>query len=146
MSWQASYTAKPLEIKRKWHSISAANQPLGRLASRVATLLRGKHKAIYTPHVDTGDFVIVTDAAQIRLSGKKAKDKIYYRYSGYLGGMKRVSAETLLAKDPTALVKLAVQGMLPKGSLGRQMFKKLKVYADGNHPHTSQQPERLELC
>lgn len=137
----ATQSAKASEIERKWYVVDAAGQPLGRLASKVAQVLRGKHRPEYTPHVDTGDFVIVINAAQIRLTGKKLTDKYYYRHSGYPGGLSAESYGDLLQRKPGFVVERAVKGMLPKNSLGRQMFRKLKVHAEGTHPHVAQQPE-----
>lgn len=133
--------AKKGEVERKWHLVDADGKTLGRLASRVAVLLRGKHKPIFTPHVDTGDFVIVVNAEKVALTGKKWKDKLYIHHSGYPGGLKSVSAEKMREKKPERLVTMAVQGMLPKTKLGRKLLKKLKVYAGGDHPHQAQQPE-----
>jgi large subunit ribosomal protein L13 len=137
----ATQSAKASEIERKWYVVDAAGQPLGRLASKVAHVLRGKHRPEYTPHVDTGDFVIITNAAQVHLSGKKRTDKQYHRHSGYPGGLKSESYGQLLERKPSFIVERAVKGMLPKNSLGRQMFRKLKVYPEGTHPHTAQKPE-----
>lgn len=136
---------KQEEVERNWWIVSTAGQPLGRLASRVARILLGKHKPSYTPHIDNGDFVIVTDAAQVVLTGNKLRDKKYYRHSGYPGGLKEQSAEKLLAGQPEVLVRRAVQGMLPHNIIGRKMAKRLKVYANGAHPHEAQQPQPLEL-
>ena len=140
-----TYSAKENEIEKKWFVVDAENQVLGRLASEVARRLRGKHKPIFTPHADTGDFVIVINAEKIRLTGDKLDKKMYYRYSGYLGGMKEISARKQLDKKPEELIKHAVRGMLPKNSLGRRQGKKLKVYAGTKHPHEAQQPELLEV-
>jgi large subunit ribosomal protein L13 len=137
--------AKPHEVERKWYVVDAKGKTLGRLASEVAMLLRGKHKPQFTPHVDTGDFVIVINAAQVELTGKKLEKKIYYRHSGYPGGLKAITAGDLRAKNPQRMIELAVKGMLPKNSLGRQQFKKLKVYAGSEHPHQAQQPVEWEL-
>lgn len=140
-----TYMAKKHEIDRKWYIVDAKGKTLGRLASEVAKILRGKHKPEYTPHVDTGDFVIVINASQIELTGKKLTDKIYYRHSGYPGGLKSITAGELRKKRPERMIELAVKGMLPKGSLGRKQFKKLKVYAGAEHPHQAQQPTVLEV-
>jgi len=140
-----TYQAKKEEIEHQWYVVNAEGKVLGRLASELAKILRGKHKPAYTPHVDTGDFVVVVNAGKIRLTGKKLKDKIYYHYTGYPGGIKEISAEKLLAKKPTEMIRMAVQGMLPKNSLGRQMLRKLKVYASPDHPHEAQKPSSLEL-
>lgn len=142
---RTTYMAKPQEIERKWYVVDAAGQTLGRLASQVAAILKGKHKPTYTPHVDTGDHVIIINAADIKLTGNKLKDKKYYRHSGYPGGLKERTAEQMLEKSPEKVLELAVKGMLPKNSLGRQMFKKLHIYTGAEHPHQAQQPETLEL-
>jgi len=133
--------AKKGSIEQKWHLIDANGKTLGRLATRVAMLLRGKHKPIFTPHVDTGDFVVVVNAEKISLTGKKWKDKLYIHHSGYPGGLKSISAGKMREKKPERLVTMAVQGMLPKNKLGRKMIKKLKVYSGNAHPHQAQQPE-----
>jgi large subunit ribosomal protein L13 len=135
--------AKHNEVERVWHLVDARGQTLGRLATRIATILRGKHKAAYTPHVDTGDFVVVVNAGDVRLTGNKWADKKYYRHTGYPGGIKSISAERLVATKPEELIRLAVKGMLPKNRLGRKMFTKLKVYAGGEHPHEAQRPQPL---
>lgn len=140
-----TYSAKPAEVKRKWYVVDASGCILGRLASFVAGRLRGKHKPIYTPHVDTGDHMIVINANKVALTGKKWNEKLYYRHSGYVGGLKSMTAKQLLQKRPEDLVIRAVRGMLPKNRLGRNMLKKLKVYAGPEHPHVAQQPERLQL-
>ena len=133
------------EVQQDWWVVSAAGQPLGRLAARVASILRGKHKPYFTPHVDCGDFVIVVDAAKVTLTGNKMRDKIYYRHTGYIGGLKEERAEDFLRRSPEKMIRRAVRGMLPHNTLGRQMLKKLKVYAGGDHPHQAQQPQPLEL-
>lgn len=140
-----TFTARPDDIEREWYVIDATDQTLGRLASRIATILRGKHKPIYTPHVDCGDFVIVVNADKIRVTGRKLDQKFYYRHSGYPGGLKRISLRDQLAKHPERVIQHAVRGMLPKNRLGRRMIKKLKVYASPNHPHQAQKPKPLEL-
>jgi len=140
-----TYMAKPAEIDRKWYVIDAEGQTLGRLASEVASILKGKHKAIYTPHVDTGDFVIVINAGKIQMTGNKLSDKMYRRYSGYPGGLKEVNYGTLLARKPEKAIEAAVKGMLPHNRLGRAMYKKLKVYRGSEHPHQAQKPELREL-
>jgi large subunit ribosomal protein L13 len=142
-----TYVAKPAEAHatRKWFVVDAKDQPLGRLASKIATLLRGKHKPTYTPHVDTGDFVIVINAAQVKLTGNKATDKMYYRHSGYPGAIRGESFRHLVEKHPDAPLTLAVKGMLPKNVLGRQMLEKLKVYGGADHPHRAQKPETLAV-
>ncbi|WP_200774201.1 50S ribosomal protein L13 [Thermosyntropha lipolytica] len=137
--------AKPAEIERKWYVIDASGQPLGRLASEVAAILRGKHKPIYTPHVDTGDYVIVINAEKIVLTGDKLNKKMYRHHSGYPGGLKEMSYRDLLQKKPEKAIELAVKGMLPHNRLGRKMFKKLKVYRGSEHPHQAQKPEIREL-
>lgn len=140
-----TYSAKPQEVERTWYVIDAQGQTLGRLASRVATLLRGKHKPSYTPHVDCGDFVIVVNAAKVHVTGQKMDQKIYYRHSGYPGGLKEITLRRQLQIFPERVLEAAVRGMLPKNKLGRKMFKKLKVYAGAEHPHAAQQPQTLEL-
>ncbi len=140
-----SYMAKPNEIERKWYVIDAEGKVLGRLATEVASILRGKHKPIYTPHVDTGDYVIIINADKIKLTGKKLEQKQYRYHTGYPGGLKSVSYERLLDEKPEKAIQLAVKGMLPKNSLGRQMFKKLKVYSGPEHNHEAQQPEVYEF-
>ncbi len=139
----ATPMAKKGEVERKWHLVDAQGKTLGRLATRVAVLLRGKNKPIFTPHVDAGDFVIVVNADKVVLTGKKLKDKLYIHHSGYPGGLKSISAEKLMQKKPERLISMAVQGMLPKNKLGRKLIKKLKVYTGANHPHEAQQPEAL---
>jgi large subunit ribosomal protein L13 len=140
-----TYLPKEDQIERKWHLVDAQGKVLGRLASRIAILLRGKHKAIYTPHIDTGDGVIVINASKIRVTGKKMRDKLYRRYSGYPGGLKEVNLATMLTKKPETVIKLAVGRMIPKGALGEKVLKKLKVYAGDKHPHAGLKPEKLEL-
>ncbi|HSR14045.1 MAG TPA: 50S ribosomal protein L13 [Thermodesulfobacteriota bacterium] len=137
--------AKKGKVEQKWHVVDADGKTLGRLACRVAMLLRGKHKPIFTPHVDTGDFVVVVNAEKVNLTGKKWTDKLYIHHSGYPGGLKSISAEKVLQKKPERLVTMAVQGMLPKTKLGRKMLKKLKVYAVNTHPHEAQQPQGYTL-
>ncbi|MEJ2559302.1 MAG: 50S ribosomal protein L13 [Anaerolineae bacterium] len=138
-------SAKPHEIERKWFVIDAQGQTLGRLATRVATVLRGKHKPIYTPHIDCGDYVIVVNAEKINVTGQKLDQKIYYRHSGYPGGLKQVTLRRQLQTHPERVIEAAVRGMLPKNRLGRKMFRKLKVYDGPEHPHQAQQPEPLDL-
>lgn len=140
-----TYAAKKKDIKRKWYIIDAQDKILGRLASEVASILRGKHKPIFTPNVDTGDGVIIINAKKIRVSGKKMAAKVYRRYSGYPGGLREKKLGTLLEEKPTEAVRLAIRRMLPKGPLGRQMFKKLKVYAGAEHAQQAQRPEVLEV-
>jgi len=137
--------AKKQDIKRDWFVVDLEDVVLGRAATEIARILRGKHKPIYTPSVDTGDFVIVLNADKIRLTGNKLADKKYYQHSGYPGGIKEISAEKLLEKKPEMLVQAAVKGMLPKNKLGRKMFSKLKVYASSEHPHAAQKPQELKL-
>ena len=140
-----TFSAKSETVKRDWYLVDADSKTLGRLSTEIARRLRGKHKPEYTPHVDTGDYIVVTNAAKIRVTGNKAKAKTYYRHSGYPGGLKSITFEKLLASNPTKVIELAVKGMLPKTKLGRAMFGKLKVYADSEHPHTAQQPQPLEI-
>lgn len=133
------------DIHRGWFVVDLENVVLGRAATEIARILRGKHKPIYSPSVDTGDFVIVLNADKVKLTGNKLADKTYYRHTGYTGGIKEINAEKLLAKKPEMLVQAAVKGMLPKNKLGRKMFTKMKVYAGGEHPHTAQQPKELKI-
>jgi large subunit ribosomal protein L13 len=140
-----TYSPKPGEIERRWHVIDAADVVLGRLATHAATLLRGKHKPVFAPHVDTGDFVIVVNAGKVALTGNKRQTKFAYRHSGYPGGLRRTSYEDLLAKRPEKAIELAVKGMLPHNRLGRQQIKKLKVYPGPEHPHAAQQPTPFEI-
>jgi large subunit ribosomal protein L13 len=140
-----TYTPKPGEVEQKWYVIDAADVVLGRLASHTATLLRGKHKPQFAPHVDTGDFVIIVNADKVHLSGNKREDKMAYRHSGYPGGLRAVKYGDLIDKDSRKAVEKAVRGMLPKNSLGRQMLKKLKVYGGPEHPHAAQKPEPFAL-
>jgi large subunit ribosomal protein L13 len=137
--------AKTSDIKRKWYLIDATDISLGRLSTAVATILRGKNKPQYTPNVDTGDNVIIVNAGKLKLTGRKASDKIYYHHSDYRGGLKAVSAGQLLAENPVKLVELSVKGMLPKNTLGRQEFKKMHVYAGEDHKHEAQKPEKLDI-
>ncbi len=140
-----TYSAKQSDNKGKWWIVDAEGQILGRLATLIASRLRGKHNPLYTPHVDTGDSVIVINADKIRLTGRKWDQKCYYRHSGYIGGLKTTTAKELQKKRPEDIIRFAVKGMLPKNRLGRSLFKKLKVYAGDKHPHSAQQPEGLEL-
>jgi large subunit ribosomal protein L13 len=140
-----TFSPKAGDIQRQWHVIDANDVVLGRLASSVATLLRGKHKPIFAPHVDTGDFVVVVNASQVALTGTKRDTKVAYRHSGYPGGLKRIPYGELLAKRPERAIELAVRGMLPKNKLGRRMLRKLKVYAGPEHPHAAQQPTPYEI-
>ena len=136
-------SAKAETVVRDWYVIDAADRTLGRLATFVATRLRGKHKAEFTPHVDTGDYIVIVNADKVRVTGKKSKDKMYYRYSGYPGGMKSKSFEEMIASSPEQVIELAVKGMMPKNRLSRAMLGKLKVYPGPDHPHTAQQPKQL---
>ena len=138
-------SAKPESVRRDWYVVDAAGKTLGRLSSEIASRLRGKHKPEYTPHVDTGDYIVVVNAEKIAVTGKKMSDKVYHRHTGYIGGLKSISLDKLIVKAPEQVIEIAVKGMLPKGPLGREMFKKLKVYAGDNHPHTAQQPQTLEI-
>lgn len=138
-----TFMASPATIERKWYVVDAEGKTLGRLASEIAKVLRGKHKPIYTPHMDTGDYVIVINAEKVKVTGKKLDQKIYYHHSGYVGGMKETTLKKMLADKPERVIELAVKGMLPKGPLGRQMYKKLFVYAGPEHKHEAQKPEVL---
>lgn len=138
-------SVKEEDVQKDWYVVDAQGQTLGRLATQVATVLRGKHKPIYTPHVDCGDYVIIINAEKIHVTGQKMTQKMYYRHSNYPGGLKKVALRDQLQKFPTRVIEAAVRGMLPKNRLGRRMFKKLKVYAGSNHPHEAQQPKALEL-
>ena len=140
-----TFSAKPAEVKRDWYIIDASNQTLGRMATEIARRLRGKHKPEYTPHVDTGDYIVVVNAEKVQVTGNKVKDKMYYRHSGYPGGMKSFSFEKMIDRAPERVIELAVKGMMPKNPLGRAMLKKLKVYAGPQHLHAAQQPRPLEL-
>jgi large subunit ribosomal protein L13 len=140
-----TYTAKPATVKRDWLIVDAEGLTLGRLASAVALRLRGKHKPEFTPHVDTGDNIIIINADKVAVTGKKAQDKMYYRHTGYPGGIREINFEDLQARRPGRVVELAVKGMLPKNPLGRAMFTKLKVYAGTEHPHAAQQPKELKV-
>ena len=140
-----SFIAKKETVQHDWYVIDAEDKVLGRLAVEIAYRLRGKHKPIYTPHVDTGDFIVVVNAEKLRLTGNKLEDKKYYRHTGYPGGLREITAGELLKKKPTQVLEFAVKGMLPKNSLGRSMFKKLKVYTGASHPHEAQKPQTLEL-
>ncbi len=140
-----TFSAKMSDMEEKWWLVDAQSKVLGRMASEIAQVLRGKNKPIFTPHVDTGDFVIVINADKVHFTGKKLKDKVYYHHSGYIGGLKSITAEKLMQKDPTEVVHKAVKGMLPKNRLGRKLIKKLKVYAGGEHPHQAQHPEILDI-
>ncbi len=140
-----TFQAKNGTVANNWFIVDAAGQTLGRLASQIAVRLRGKHKPEYTPHVDTGDYIVVINAEKIRVTGTKTKDKIYRRHSGYPGGMKEITFEKLRATHPIRVIEIAVKGMLPKNTLGRDMYRKLKVYAGSAHPHAAQQPQELNL-
>ena len=140
-----TYVAKPDEIEREWWIVDAQGKTLGRLASEVARILRGKHKPYYTPHLDCGDYVIVINAEKIHVTGKKLDDKIYYRHSGYPGGLKSITLREMLKRRPTRVIRKAVWGMLPHNRLGRRMIKKLKIYAGEEHPHQAQKPKPLEI-
>ncbi len=140
-----SFIAKPQEIERKWYVIDAEGKTLGRLAAQVAAILRGKNKPIFTPHVDCGDYVIVVNAEKVAVTGKKRIDKVYKRHTGYPGGLRQLTFEQMMEKNPTEVVRHAVKGMMPTGKLGRQMYKKLKVYAGPEHNHGAQKPETLEF-
>jgi large subunit ribosomal protein L13 len=140
-----TYQAKKEELEYKWYLVNAEGKVLGRLATELAKILKGKNKPTYTPHLDTGDFVIVVNAGKLTLTGKKMKDKIYYHHTGYPGGIREINAEKLLAKKPTEMIRMAVKGMLPKNVLGRQMLRKLKVYAGPNHPHEAQKPVAINI-
>ncbi len=138
-------SAKPAEVRRDWYLVDANEKTLGRLASEIAHRLRGKHKPEYTPHVDTGDYIVVINAEKVRVTGNKMKNKVYYHHTGYIGNLKSINLEKLLAEHPERALESAVKGMLPKNSLGRTMFKKLKVYAGPGHKHEAQQPQPLDI-
>jgi len=138
-------STRPQDVQHDWYVIDAENKTLGRLATEVARRLRGKHKPEYTPHVDTGDYIVVVNAEKVAVTGNKMSDKMYYRHTGYIGNLKSTNLADLLAKHPERVIEIAVKGMLPKNPLGRAMYRKLKVYAGGEHPHTAQQPVALEL-
>lgn len=140
-----TFVAKPETVQRDWYVIDAEGKTLGRLATEVARRLRGKHKAEYTPHVDTGDYIIIVNAEKVAVTGNKQKDKMYYAHSGYPGGISSISFEKLIEKKPEMVIQKAVKGMLPRGPLGRAMFRKLKVYAGTEHNHVAQQPKQLEI-
>jgi large subunit ribosomal protein L13 len=140
-----TYVTKKQDVQRSWYVVDARGQTLGRLATQVAHMLRGKHKPIYSPSVDVGDYVIVVNADKVHVTGRKLDQKMYYRHTGYPGGLRQITLRNLLQKHPTRVIEHAVRGMLPKNRLGRQMLKKLKVYAGPDHPHEAQQPERLDL-
>ena len=140
-----TFSAKPAEVKRDWYVIDAEGKTLGRLSTEIARRLRGKHKAEYTPHVDTGDYIIVINAEKVRVTGNKEKDKVYYKHTGYIGNMKSVTLGKLRQTHPERIIETAVQGMLPKNPLGRAMYRKLKIYAGATHHHQAQQPKVLEV-
>ena len=140
-----TYTTKPSDIKRGWYLVDAEGQNLGRLATRIATLLKGKHKVIYSPSMDTGDYVVVINAEKVAVTGRKMDEKIYYRHTGFPGGLRQINLQDQLATHPDRVLKAAVKGMLPHNRLGRAMFKKLKVYAGAEHPHGAHKPMKLEL-
>jgi len=140
-----TFVAKPAEVKRDWFVVDAEGKTLGRLATEIALRLRGKHKAEYTPHVDTGDYIVVINAEKITVTGNKAKGKIYYHHTGFIGGIKSINFEDLIVRAPERVIEKAVKGMLPKGPLGRAMFRKLKVYAGTEHQHSAQQPQVLDI-
>ncbi|CAD6512046.1 50S ribosomal protein L13 [Candidatus Profftia tarda] len=140
-----TFTAKSETINRTWYVVDATGKKLGRLATSIASLLRGKHKPEYTPHVDTGDYIIVINAEKVAITGNKRSDKIYYHYSGYIGGLKQVTFEEMISRHPERVLETAVRGMLPKGSLGGAMYRKLKVYAGNLHKHTAQKPQILDI-
>ncbi|MCH9756172.1 MAG: 50S ribosomal protein L13 [Gammaproteobacteria bacterium] len=140
-----TFSAKATDIHRDWYIVDASDKILGRLATEIARRLRGKHKAEYTPHVDTGDYIVVTNAEKVRVTGRKFKDKTYYSHSEFPGGLKSISFDKLQEKNPIRIIELAVKGMLPKNALGRDMYRKLKVYAGSEHPHEAQQPKELVI-
>ena len=138
-------STRPADVQREWLLVDAAGKTLGRLATEIASRLRGKHKPEFTPHVDTGDYIVVVNAEQVQVTGRKTSDKMYYRHSGYPGGLKEASFEKLMERHPTQAIELAVKGMLPRNPLGRAMYRKLKVYAGAEHPHEAQQPKPVEF-
>jgi large subunit ribosomal protein L13 len=140
-----TFTVKEAEIQKKWYVVDAANKTLGRLATQIAFRLRGKHKPVFSYHADTGDFIVVVNAEKVAMTGQKWEKKTYYHHSGYIGGLKQITADKLRIKRPEDIIRFAVRGMLPKNILGRRQFKKLKVYAGPDHPHQAQQPEKLEI-
>ncbi|WP_018934663.1 50S ribosomal protein L13 [Thioalkalivibrio sp. ALJ24] len=141
----STISAKPAEVERDWFLVDASDKTLGRLATEIARRLRGKHKPVYTPHVDTGDYIVVINAEKIRVSGNKASDKMYYRHTGYPGGIKEANFTQMIERHPEKVLELAVKGMLPRNPLGRSMFRKLKVYAGSEHRHEAQQPQPLDI-
>jgi len=140
-----TYSAKPADVRRDWFVVDASGKTLGRLSTEIARRLRGKHKPEYTPHVDTGDYIVVVNAEKVRVTGNKRKDKMYYRHTGYIGNLKSISFEKLIAQTPERAIEHAVKGMLPRGPLGRKMLSKLRVFAGPEHPHTAQQPIPLDV-
>lgn len=140
-----TFNAKPAEVRRDWYVVDAAGKNLGRLASEIARRLRGKHKPEYTPNVDTGDYIVVINAGEVNVTGRKSTDKMYYRHTGWPGGIRSISFDKLVNHKPERIIEQAVKGMLPRGPLGRDMFRKLKVYANAEHKHTAQQPKQLEI-
>ncbi len=140
-----TFVAKPASVKRDWFVVDATDKTLGRMATEIASRLRGKHKAEYTPHVDTGDYIVVINAEKVTVTGAKAQNKLYRRHSEYPGGLTTKNFNTVISENPERVIQIAVKGMLPKGPLGREMFRKLKVYAGDQHPHTAQQPQALEV-
>jgi large subunit ribosomal protein L13 len=140
-----TFSAKPAEVRRDWYLVDATGKTLGRLSTEIARRLRGKHKPVYTPHVDTGDYIVVINAEKVRVTGNKLKDKIYYHHTGYIGNLKSISLEKLLDEAPELVIESSVRGMLPKGPLGRKMMSKLRVFAGAEHEHTAQQPVPLEI-
>jgi len=142
---KTTVSAKPAEVKHEWFLVDATDKTLGRLATEIASRLRGKHKPIYTPHVDTGDYIVVINAEKVLVTGKKATDKIYHRHSGYISGITSINFEKMIAEKPERVIEIAVKGMLPSNPLGRDMYRKLKVYAGSEHPHSAQQPQPLNI-
>jgi len=140
-----TFSAKPAEVKRDWYIIDATGKTLGRMASEIASRLRGKHKAEYTPHVDTGDYIVVVNADKVHVTGKKFTDKVYYKHTGFPGGIRSMTFEKMMERSPEKIISIAVKGMLPKNPLGRAMFRKLKVYAGPDHRHHAQQPQTLDI-
>ena len=140
-----TYTAKPSDIKRDWFVVDASGKTLGRLATEIARRLRGKHKPEYTPHMDTGDYIVVINAKEVKVTGKKTTDKIYHHHTGFPGGLKSITFDKLIEKKPEMIIEKAVKGMLPRGPLGREMYRKLKVYPGAEHKHAAQQPKALEI-
>ena len=140
-----TFSAKTHEVKRDWYVVDASEKVLGRLATEIARRLRGKHKAEYTPHVDTGDYIVVTNVEKVAVTGRKFKEKMYYHHSGFPGGIKEISFDKLQAKNPARILERAVKGMLPKNPLGREMYRKLKIYVGTDHPHAAQQPKQLDI-